>query len=110
MTALLETPVAHPPRWDADGGPSCQTIRACGAGYAATSTCPVRPDRDRRGITRYRPPPAPPKWRALVLVFGLLISFMLLAGLRQTRNHTSFTYSAFHRSGASRSGGHRVHR
>src|SRR5690349_15068611 len=52
----------------------------------------------RSGPPRDRPvPPAappPPKWRALVLVFGLLISVTLLARPTASKPR-SFTYSAF---------------
>ena len=52
----------------------------------------------RPGPPRDRPvPPAappPPKWRALVLVVGLIISFMLLTRPTASKPH-SFTYSAF---------------
>jgi cell division protease FtsH len=41
--------------------------------------------------------PKPPKWRALVLVIGLLTSFTLLARPTEKKPQ-SFTYSAFHRA------------
>jgi len=52
----------------------------------------------RPGPPRDRPvppaAPAPPKWRALVLVVGLLMSFTLLARPTAKKPH-SLTYSAF---------------
>ena len=93
--ALLETPVAHPPRWMSEVRvPDDQGLWGRVRGHLHLSGS-ARP-----GPPRDHPvPPAapkPPKWRVLVLVFGMLISFMLLTrGSPTSTKPHSFTYSAF---------------